>query len=334
MAMSSVGRGSDEFDIIAKYFAPLARMAPGAFNLTDDVAQLPPSSAGLVVSTDSIVEGVHFLPDDPLGLVACKLMRRNISDLVAKGVKPLGYMLALSWPSSAPIEGIGEFAEGLAEDQESFDLHLFGGDTTRTDGPLTASMTIFGEAMGRGPVLRRGAAAGDSVFVTGTIGDGGLGLLAAQGRIVGLSEGDKRWLIGRYQLPQPRTSISRMIAEHATAAIDISDGLVADSGHVATMSGFRLEIDAAAIPLSDAAQRWLQTQPDQSAGLRRLFSAGDDYEVLFCVAPRSEQSIIDMAARLSVRVTKIGVVSPGRDVGLKGPDGKLLGLSITGWTHF
>jgi thiamine-monophosphate kinase len=332
--VNSVGRGPDEFDLIAKYFAPLARKAPGAFNLTDDVAQLPPSTAGLVVSADSIVEGVHFLPEDPLGLVARKLMRRNVSDLVAKGVKPLGYMLALSWPTSAPIEDIGEFAEGLAEDQTSFDLHLYGGDTTRTGGPLTASMTIFGESLGRGPVLRRGAAAGDSIFVTGTIGDGGLGLLAAQGRISGLSEADKRWLIGRYQLPQPRAAASRMIAEHATAAIDVSDGLVADSGHIAKASGFRLDIDAAAIPLSDPARRWLQTQADQAVGLRRLFSAGDDYEVLFCAAPRSEQIIIDMAARIEVSVTKVGAVSPGHDVGIKGPDGKLMGLAITGWSHF
>jgi thiamine-monophosphate kinase len=332
--VNSVGRGPDEFDLIAKYFAPLARKAPGAFNLTDDVAHLPSSQTGLVASVDSIVQGVHFLPDDPLALVARKLMRRNVSDLVAKGVKPVGYMLALCWPASAPVEDIGDFAEGLAEDQAAFDLHLYGGDTTRTDGPLTATITIFGESLGRGPVLRRGAAAGDSLFVTGTIGDGGLGLLAAQGRIAGLSDSDKRWLIGRYQLPQPRAALSRMIAEHATAAIDISDGLAADAGHLAKASGFRLEIDAAAIPLSDPAQRWLQTQSDQAAGLRRLFSAGDDYEVLFCAAPRSEQTVIDMAARAGVAVARIGAVSPGRDVGIKGPDGKPMGLAIAGWAHF
>lgn len=332
--MNSVGRSPDEFDLIAKYFAPLARKAPGAFNLTDDVAHLPPSQSGLVASVDSIVQGVHFLPDDPLALVARKLMRRNISDLVAKGVKPVGYMLALSWPASAPVEDIGEFAEGLADDQAAFDLHLYGGDTTRTDGPLTASITIFGEALGRGPVLRKGAAAGDSIFVTGSVGDGGLGLLAAQGRITGLSDADKKWLIGRYQLPQPRAALCRMIAEHATAAIDISDGLAADAGHLAKTSGFRLEIDAAAIPLSEPAQRWLQTQSDQTAGLRRLFSAGDDYEVLFCVAPRSEQIVLDMAARANIQVTRIGAVAPGQDVAIRGPDGKLMGLAVAGWAHF
>jgi len=332
--VNPAGGGPDEFDLIAKYFAPLARKAPGAFNLTDDVAQLPASATGLIVSTDAIIQGVHFLPDDPLDLVARKLLRRNISDLVAKGVKPLGYMLALSWPSVMPVEKIAEFAEGLADDQASFDLHLYGGDTTRTDGPLVASMTIFGEALGRGPVLRRGAAVGDSIFVTGTIGDGGLGLLAAQGRIVGLSEPDRRWLIGRYHLPQPRLAVNRIVAEHASAAIDISDGLVADAGHVAKASGFRLEIDAAAVPLSDPASRWLQSQSDQAAGLRRLLSAGDDYEVLFCAASPVAQAVADMAARLKVQITKIGTVTQGRDVAVSGPDGKPMGLAITGWSHF
>ncbi len=332
--MNAVGRSADEFELIAKYFAPLTRKAPGAFNLTDDVAHMPASQAGLVASVDSIVQGVHFLPDDPLGLVARKLMRRNVSDLVAKGVKPVGYMLALFWPASAPVEEIGDFAAGLAEDQAVFDLHLYGGDTTRTDGPLTAAITIFGESLGRGPVLRRGAAAGDSLFVTGTIGDGGLGLLAAQGRIQGLSDADKRWLIGRYQLPQPRVALSRMLAEHATAAIDISDGLAADAGHLAKASGFRLDIDAASIPTSEPAQRWLQTQSDHAAGLRRLVSAGDDYEVLFCAAPRSEQIVLDMAARAGIQVTKIGAVSPGSDIAIKGPDGKPMGLAIAGWAHF
>ena len=332
--VKTVGPGPDEFDLIAQYFAPLARQAPGAFNLTDDVAQLPAAKGGLVASTDAVVQGVHFLPDDPLVLVARKLLRRNVSDLVAKGVKPLGYMLALSWPNALPVEMIAEFAEGLADDQAIFDLHLYGGDTTRTDGPLVASITIFGEALGRGPVLRRGAAAGDSVFVTGTIGDGGLGLLAAQGRIAGLSEADRRWLTGRYQLPQPRLAVNRLIAEHATAAIDISDGFAADAQHLARASGFRLEIDAAAVPLSGAAARWLQTQGDQAAALRRLLSAGDDYEVLFCAASPIAQTVTDMAARLQVQVTKVGVVTAGRDAVILGTDGAPMPLAISGWTHF
>lgn len=324
----------DEFDLISRFFAPLSRGAPGAYNLTDDVALSPAAPHGLILSCDSLVEGVHFLPGDPLDSVARKLLRRNLSDIVAKGARPLGYLLALVWPRSRPVEQIAQFALGLGEDQDLYGFSLWGGDTTRTDGPLTASITIVGEAIGRGPVRRAGAAPGDEVFVTGTIGDAALGLMAASGQLSGISEKDSRWLIGRYRLPQPRIAAARLVANFATAAIDISDGLVADAQHLASVSGMRVEIDATLTPLSDAGARWFALQPDGGAAWRRLLSGGDDYEVLFCAAAARSQDVFESAKRDGLQLTRIGVVTRGAGVGVSGPDRMPLNLPITGWRHF
>lgn len=298
-----------EFRIISELFAPLAEDAPGAFRLTDDAALL----GDRVVTMDMLIEGVHFLKGDPLDLVAKKLVRVNVSDLVAKGAKPAGYLLACAWPSATKIGAIEDFARGLKEDQALYRIALYGGDTTRhvsASGPLTLSATFFGAAPRGGMVRREGAALGDDLFVSGSIGDAGLGLAALQ-KLEKFPAADRDFLVGRYRLPEPRVTLGGALPGLASAAIDVSDGLLADAGHLAALAKLRVEIEASAIPLSPAVSRWLGKREDRRAALARIASSGDDYEILFA-APPSRRRAVEMAAKLSkTPVTRIGAFVKG-----------------------
>jgi thiamine-monophosphate kinase len=265
---------ADEFDTIARLLRPLTRGAPEALELLDDAAVLK-SRPGfdLVITKDAVVEGVHFLPSDPLDLVARKLLRVNLSDLAAKAAEPFGYFLAVSWPDGADRE---LFAQGLAQDGEAFGLSLFGGDTTSTRGPLTASVTMLGWVPEDRMVKRGGATAGHLLAVSGPVGDGYLGLKAARGEI------DDAALADRYHLPRPRLDL-RETLKAANAAADISDGLLADAGHIATASGCGVAIELEKMPLSASARRWVESQPDETAALLALATGGDDYEIV-CAA--------------------------------------------------
>ena len=229
----------DEFDLIRKYFAPLAT-SPGADGLRDDVAEIGTLDGGarLIATKDAIVEGVHFLSDDPIDTVARKLVRVNVSDIIAKGARPDGALLALVWPKGRSVEEIGGFAQALGEDLARWGAQLVGGDTTSTDGPLTLSLTLFGRCGARGPVRRSGARAGDDLWVTGVIGDGWLGLQAAKGALAKLGAEERAFLVARYRVPEPPPlAVADLVAEFASSSIDISDGLVADAGHIAEASG-------------------------------------------------------------------------------------------------
>lgn len=274
--------GPDEFEQIARLYRPLTRGAPEAFDLLDDAAAIP-SRPGfdLVVTKDALVEGVHFLAEDAPELVARKLLRVNLSDLAAKGAEPYGYFLAVSWPAGRGYEDREAFARGLDLDGRAYDVRLLGGDTTSTPGPLTASLTLLGWTPAGRMVRRGGARPGDLVAVSGTIGDAALGLEAARGR---LRDPDGA-LADRYRLPRPRTDLAGWLREHAHAAADVSDGLVADAGHVARASGLAIRLDLDRLPLSDAARDWLERQPERAAALVRLATGGDDYEVVCTVAP-------------------------------------------------
>jgi thiamine-monophosphate kinase len=267
----------DEFSEIARLFRPLTGGAPGAFDLLDDAAVLPARPGfELVVTTDAMVEGVHFLPDEDPALVAKKLLRVNLSDLAAKAAEPCGALLTVCWSQAYGPAERTRFAEGLGEDLAAFALPLLGGDTSRTPGPFTVSLTAVGWVPQGRMVRRGGAKPGDVVAVSGTIGDGALGLAAARGEIAD----PDGWLAGRLRLPTPRLDLRGALRDHATAAADVSDGLVADAGHIATASGLALELDLDRIPISTAAQAWLDAQGDRGAALVKLATGGDDYEIV------------------------------------------------------
>jgi thiamine-monophosphate kinase len=307
----------DEFETIRRLFRPLTEGAPEARGLLDDAAVIP-SRPGfdLVVTKDAVVEGVHFLPTDPLDVVARKLLRVNLSDLAAKGADPYGYFLAVSWSDRCGEPERTAFAAGLAEDQKRYGIKLFGGDTTSTPGPLTASITALGWVPHGQAVARAGARVGDVVMVSGMIGDGWLGLLGMTDGLGQLEEERVAALTARYQLPEPRTTLARAIREHAHASADVSDGLIADAGHIAEASGVALELHLESLPLSRAAKAWLDHRADVVLSRRDLAVGGDDYEVVFTLRPDRVESLRIAAQRVEIPVSVIGSVIKGHGVRL------------------
>jgi len=314
------GRPPGEFEQIARLYRPLTRGAPEALGLLDDVAVIP-SRPGhdLVVTKDALVEGVHFPQGEARDLVARKLLRTNLSDLAAKGAEPFGYFLAVAWPPDADFAVRQAFAQGLEIDGTEFDVSLLGGDTVSTSGPLSASLTLLGWTPQGQAVLRSGARPGDLVMVSGPIGDGGLGLAAVEGRL----PDQDGYLSLRYRLPTPRLDLRDGLRRWATACADVSDGLIADAGHIAAASGVALRLDLARLPISPPAAAWLAAQPDKAAGLGQLASFGDDYELGLTAPP-------DAAASLGLPV--IGVVEAGAGVSVTFA-GAPVSVEAAGWTH-
>ena len=267
----------DEFGEIARLFRPLTRGAPGAFDLMDDAAVAPQRPGfDLVVTKDAIVEGVHFLAGEAPELIGRRLARVNLSDLAAKGAEPFAALLAVVWPKHFSDLDRAAFAEGLGADLKDAGVSLLGGDTVTTPGPFTASLTAMGWVPEGRMVRRAGARVGDRLMVSGHIGDGWLGLKAAREEIADPGG----YLAGRYRLPTPRLDLRRTVLEHASAAADVSDGLIADAGHIAAASGAGLTLDLERVPLSPQARAWLEGQADPAAGLLALASGGDDYEIV------------------------------------------------------
>jgi thiamine-monophosphate kinase len=329
---SNPPRRLGEFAMIAKLFAPLASNDPGAFALTDDAATIKvPADQELVVTKDMLVEGVHFLRDDPPDLVARKALRVNLSDLAAKGATPRTYLLGLSLAPWIVDDWLTRFAAGLADDQKRFAVTLSGGDTTATSGPLTLSITAFGTVpLGR-MIRRLGARPRDAVFVTGTIGDAGAGLAVLKGEGVGLSDFNRAALISRYQLPEPRVALGPQLLGIASSALDVSDGLLADLGHIAKISEVRIAVDAAKVPISPATQTlWGQSQET----IVRAAASGDDYEIAF-TAPASARARLEELSRTSgVAIAEIGRVEAGTGVHLLDDKGKAIPVSRAGFSHF
>ena len=311
-----------EFALIARHFRPLA--GPGALDLRDDAAVLtPPAGRELVLTVDAMVAGVHFLPDDPPDLVGRKLLRVNLSDLAAKGAAPLGYLMTVSAPKSTPESWFAGFAAGLAQDQASYGVTLLGGDTTSTPGPISLSLTIIGHVAPGTAVHRFGAQAGDEIWVTGTIGDGTLGLAVALGKLSDPSG----FLLDRYRLPRPRVGFE--LAGIASAGMDVSDGLVQDLGHICRASGLAAELHAPDVPLSDAARA------AGPAWLERCLTGGDDYELLLAVPPSRADALLAAAGRAGVAVTRVGRFTVGpAEVTVRGAGRESLTMTQGGWSHF
>jgi thiamine-monophosphate kinase len=331
--MVAVSDAPDEFGLIAELFAPLARSYPGALGLTDDVALMSvPCGQDSVVTVDAMVEGVHFLAADPADLVARKLIRVNLSDLAAKGAVPTAIMLAAAFPRTVSRSWLRLFADGLRQDVEAFGIALIGGDTVATPGPLTLSLTAFGQVATGTALLRRSARVGDRIWVSGTIGDAALGLEAAQGRLKGGGgTADLAFLSERYRLPRPRVDVGPLLIGIAHAGMDISDGLIQDLGHLCRASGVGAEIRADLVPLSPAMATILAA--DQSR-LATVLTGGDDYELLFTAAPEETAALAEISIRTRVPLTAIGSVVAQAGVVVLRADGTPVVLERTGWRHF
>jgi thiamine-monophosphate kinase len=330
------GPQSAEDRLIATYFRPLATH-PGALNLTDDTAVLtPPPGHDLVLTADAVIGGVHFFPEDAADMVAKKALRVNLSDLAAKGAKPIGFLVTLALPKSVPDLWVELFARGLGSDAELYQCPLLGGDSTRTTGPVAISITALGSVPAGTMVRRSGAQAGDAVMVSGTIGDAALGL-----ELRDVVTAAKRWklenkfnyhLMRRYLLPQPRNALAEAVRLNATAAMDVSDGLVGDLAKLCDVSGVSAEIDIAKVPLSDAAKSVVASEP---AALEKVLTGGDDYEIV-CAVPLDRLPDFRTAADAAhVPVTQIGritgVRTPPRFLGR---DGKPMQFKQSSFSHF
>jgi thiamine-monophosphate kinase len=328
LRVGEISMPTDELELISKHFAPLATH-PAARGLKDDLAILK-IRGPLAITADTIVEGVHFLPDDPIDTVARKALRVNFSDLAAKGARPLGVLVCLSWPDARPGAEITEFAAGLGQDLERYRCALLGGDTTSTPGPLSISVTAIGRPLRHRAPARGDARLGEDVWVTGLIGDAYLGQLALRGEALGLAARDRESVTARYRLPEPPVDFAQAIARLAGASMDVSDGLLLDADRMAQASGVSLRIEAAHVPHSQAAQRWLET-PD--AYQLRLLASGDDYEILFTAAPEKRSAVKRAAARTGVQVTRIGAVVSGEGAALVDSHGARLPVGELGYRH-
>ncbi len=301
--------GLNERALIADIFAPLVANTPGAFNLKDDAACLvPPAGKDLVITTDAIVAGVHFLKCDPADTIAAKALRVNLSDLAAKGAEPLGYTLCLALNEECTIQWVRDFASGLQRDQLGYSISLFGGDTVKAPGPLSVSITAIGTVEKDAMIRRYGAQAGDIVYVSGTIGDGAFGLDVARGLYGGLGEVHKEFLLQRYRCPEPRCALVPALRQFASAAMDVSDGLIGDLGALCSVSGVSADIILADVPLSSAA-RSLVCGDDNL--LHRTLNGGDDYEVICTIAADDARAFEAAAKHCRVGVSKIGVITTG-----------------------
>jgi len=330
------GAAPSERELIEEVLAPLARADDGSLGLTDDAAFLEHRlGRDLVITQDTLIEGVHFRAADAPGQVAQKSLRVNLSDLAAKGAAARCYFLSLALPQRLDRAWIEAFAAGLRRDQEEFQVALFGGDTVRSPGPLMVSITACGDVPEGTMVRRSGARPGERIYVSGTIGDGTLGLAVLDGGIEALDglDGPARGqLAERYLVPRPRLALAPALRAHASAAMDVSDGLVGDLGLLAGASGVSAEIAAAAVPLSAAAR---QAIARDGALLGRALTGGDDYEVLCTVARQSCAAFERAAGEAGVDVTAIGtIVEGGAAPVVRGATGEPLAFEQASYAHF
>lgn len=335
MTRGDPSAGSAEDRLIARHFAPLARH-PGALGLTDDAAILTPAEGSeVVVTVDAIVAGVHFFADDPPEEVARKALRVNLSDLAAKGAEPAGFLLTLALPHATTDEWLAGLARGLQGDVQHYNCPLLGGDTVRTPGPATISITAFGMLPRGSMVLRSGAKPGDAVLVTGTIGDAALGL-----RLRRDPDAAARWALdstmrdylrARYLVPEPPNAVAVAVRTHASSAMDVSDGLAGDLAKLCRVSGVAAEIEVASVQLSPAARKALAAEP---ALIETILTGGDDYEIVCTAAPDKVAAFQAACSAVGVTLTAVGRVTAGEGTRFVMPDGAALTFPHASFSHF
>jgi thiamine-monophosphate kinase len=328
---------TSEQRLIAEIFAPLSEGDASALGLLDDAALLRvPDGQELVVTKDALVAGTHFFADDPPADVGHKALAVNLSDLAAKGAEPRCYMLAIALRSPCDAAWLREFSGGLRRLQDAHGCTLIGGDTVATSGPITISITAFGLVPLGGMIKRGGASPGDHVYVSGTIGDAALGLMARRDpddfKSRGLDEAAAGSLVSRYLRPQPRVALVPILRKYATASIDVSDGLLGDFEKLCAVSGVSGTIEERRIPLSGPARQLL----DQDPGLlETLVCGGDDYEILLTVGPDAQDQFEEDVSALDLPVSRIGRISAaGGQTGIAGADGVIRPFKRSSYDHF
>ncbi|MBS7546116.1 thiamine-phosphate kinase [Ancylobacter oerskovii] len=332
---SEGAKASGEDKLIARLFGRIATH-PGALGLTDDAAFLaPPPGHDLILTKDALVAGVHFFPEDPPDSIARKAMRVNLSDLAAKGARPLGVLLAFAIPPGMDDAALDAFARGIGEDARAFGAPLLGGDTVRTPGPFTVSITALGAVPAGGMVRRSGAREGQAIVATGTIGDGALGLAlrldAGRAGFRALNADGRAFLADRYLHPRPRLALAGALREHASAAMDVSDGLIGDAAKLLAVSGVAGEIRAAAVPLSAAARAAVAAEP---ALLETALTGGDDYEILATVPHDRIDALSMVATAAGFGLAVIGSTHAGSGLSVLGADGAEMRLARRSFSHF
>ena len=325
----SLRPGEDE--IIARFFAPLA--GPAGLGLRDDAALLsPPAGEDLVVTTDALVGGVHFMADDPPEAIARKALRVNLSDLAAKGARPIGFLLSLALPRDWREDWLKSFAAGLGADASFFDCPLIGGDTVATPDRSRFPSPHWARFPSGKMALRSGVKPGDRLYVTGTIGDAAIGLKVRQGRGPDIPRADQDFLLDRYLTPKPRVALAKAMALHAHGGMDVSDGFVGDLTKMLALSGVTARVPVYRLPLSQPARAAIAANPD-------LFTVaatgGDDYEILAAIAPDSARRFEADAAAAGVPVTFVGEAVEGYEPPrFIGPDGGLVTFARGSYSHF
>ena len=321
-----------EFDLISQVFAPLAGDDAPANGLKDDTACLqPPEGRDLIFTKDLMIENVHFPSNAQPSAVARRLLRVNLSDLAAAGAQPMGYMLGVAATGDEDEAWFQDFASGLKADQEEFGVRLWGGDTTSGSTSLCLSLTAVGSVPKGSGLKRTGAEVGDGIYVTGTIGDAAFGLKALEGKLVErVLKNDADYFTDRYWRPRPRLSIGQGLLGVASAAVDVSDGLLADVEHLASASALKAVVETKLVPLSASLKAYVKMDPSY---VNEVVSGGDDYELVFTAPRGTERQIIDIGWRAGVLITRIGDMDKGEGLSVLDLEGQAMNAGQKGYQH-
>ncbi len=300
-----------EFEIIDKFFVTLMNQQ-GKATLDDSVVFTPLTDQQVVMTTDTCIADVHFRRQDPARRIAQKALRVNLSDLAAMGARPFGYLLNINLPEGIDETWLAQFTSGLAQDQEDFGISLLGGDTSKTPGPLTISITALGYLPPGTELARSYAEPGDRIYVSGTLGDSALGLQILNDQDHGFSDEMKDYFVDRYQLPEPRIELGQKLRNCGHAAIDISDGFLGDLQHLCKCSDLAAFVNLSFLPISSYLQEFVNRSSDTQKEhlLNLILNGGNDYELIFTAPPSEGDHLEFLAKHLNIPLTAVGHLGP------------------------